>query len=295
MTNATTTTQNLSDALIVGDNLGSTAGRIVTWRTGGRVNIADFEAAVRIAFEMDDDEEFVRGDLPRRPSVSDALRRVAKDMALGRDKGVHADPKGGYCVVRKRETEDAELDFRQTIRVDYDRETGRAFQDIGDGPDYSDELNARFDRIRNEYNAEDFQRWIPTLMTGQLSGVNCRDGGGFVFVPAECVPALDTWNRVIRETTECKLYSNPAGRGGDFLEMAMDGIASEATQALKRSEAPDGAGKRALVSSNAAVDAVAAKLARYEKILDRKLPELTKLASEAKRAVAVRMIEEGEA
>ena len=301
MTDMTATTTPATPAtlspsrLIVGTgSLGATAGRLVTWRTGGSVKIEELEDAVRLAFRLPADHSFERGDLPRRPSVRDALKRLANSQAYGRNKRVHVDPKGGYCVVRKRVSEEDELDFRQTIRLDYDMDSGRPFQDFGSGPEFSDTLTRDFERIRNEYIARDFQRWIPHLMVDTLHGVNCRDGGGVVFVPADSVGVLDTWNRILRENTGCKIYSNPAGRGGDFLEMAMDGIAAEATQALKESEARDGAGKRALATADAAVDAIARKLSRYEKILDRKLPELTGLASEAKRKVAIRLLEEGD-
>ncbi len=272
-----------SPVTIAPANIAGVTGRLVFFRRNGDTPIEDFDAAVEAHFGSG-------APLPRKPSHKVALRRTAKTLATGSKYDTHAHPKGGYAVVQKSETEEAELDFATNIRIYLDGDLLMVETPHHHGP-ARDDLRASYEHARTTYTADDFSAFLPRLFVEILGGVSLRDGGGFYFIPASAVGELDRWMALIHQATDHRIFGDiPALETDDLLEGVLEAITHEAQQGLKDAQVPAEGGKRALKNAGKRLEAITAKLARYEEILGRSLPQLTQATDAAKAETAGRLL-----
>lgn len=167
-------------------------------------------------------------------------RRGAGRKTLADTLGTTKDGKSAY-VLLDRDTENDEVSYGETTRIEYDGETDTINATGTMANEYMTRLNARF---RGKYCAEDFRAWLLKVVN-DCSGVPKRPSGGIYLVAGRFRPVFENVREVLRElSTGADLYIERVWMGeeeslnirasvSDYLGKELERIANRATE-LKR-------------------------------------------------------------
>jgi hypothetical protein len=122
--------------------------------------------------------------------------------------------------------------------------------------------------------------WLATLVPQLLDGVSLRATGGFYFVPPKHVELWKKLKAAVSEASNHTLYNIPMMSCDDASETIMDAVLADAAKQVELLEkfiAESGDSTRASTFTGQAEKAkeFKAKLQRYEKLLNRAMPDLT--------------------
>jgi uncharacterized protein DUF6744 len=201
---------------------------------------------------------------------------------------------GDLFVERVRSTKERALVFKSEIEGTLSYETLAKWK-LGDsGVEQTFALDAAsrslheivqeaFERELNRVNANDVSGWLTRLACGRLDAVALRDTGGFYYVP----PAhVETWSKIkqlLREISGHVVYVLPMMKSEATVEAVLAACLNEAGAEIARLEAVLQAnaagggelGERALASKATKAEALRDQMARYEKLLEVKMPDIT--------------------
>jgi hypothetical protein len=226
--------------------------------------------------------------LPSGRTEDSALRRALADVKRGgreliRPLAGHA----GLALVDEEAKED-DLDYAIILRarVAYTpqvNDTDPSAHVVVDPADHdrADDLRDSFNEHLTKLSNAKISQWIWGTLGASVQTVSLRETGGVYFVPRT---HLDSWNEMagaISTVADVKFYGIPAMESEDAVEAILDAITAEAEAAVTRMDedlsktGDEALGSRALKTREAQTQVLREKVEAYEKLLNRKLPELT--------------------
>lgn len=132
-------------------------------------------------------------------------------------------------------------------------------------------VHAEFTALRGMLTPSDVKRWLSQTVIPELHGVSLIETGGLYFIPRDQIALLDRVVRVVEGLDLGSIYLNPAMPGSAHLEAAIDSlalevdkIAADAAAAIQAVGDGEPMHPRTARAQSAALEAAAAKVARYE-------------------------------
>jgi hypothetical protein len=242
------------------------AGALTFWTLSGELDVD----GARVAFEHAGlDPERV----PQPPTPSVALARASAEL---RAKNYLVRPlgKGGGFAAVRESSHDDNLDYNVELRVKLNAIGAVTFEPTTHPR--AGLVRAAYARHLDVASSEDVGAWLCREIR-RVDGVPLRESGGFYFVPPRM---LDRWNKIgdaLRSCSAHRLFTIPAMRTSSAVEAilaAVEGEAQSEADRIEESFVAGDLGERALGGRVDKVDAIAAKVERYEELLGTKLDSL---------------------
>jgi len=232
--------------------------------------------------------------LPSPPTEEFALQRVLEEMKSGyRVLLRKLAGKSGFALVHEEAT-DEELTYntsnmlkarirRQEITDQQGNKTIQPVVQVApkDHPQ-AEQIREQFEKYRNTMASRVFGgRWLWGRLAGTCKAVSLRESGGIYFIPRDQV---DTWHRYCEAIHEAcagiKIFRIPAVEEEDAVDAVLAAIKAEAEVAVAaieeeiNREGDNALGLRALQTRQRRAQEVRSKVAHYESLFSRQLPEL---------------------
>jgi hypothetical protein len=235
--------------------------------------------------------------LPNPPTPENALKRALLSTKK-KHQLLRPLPKSekGYALIDESATDDNDrpldydTDHTITARVIYDSSDGEnAVTTVkvtpADAP-HADEIKRLFHENFNFLIGWQIGNWVWKTLGSEVRTVRLRKDGGFCYVPPEYVEQWDAYRAVIGGMSEVKLYGIPAMRSEGAVEAILDGVAAEARKCVEdwqeelQQTGDDALGATALRTRETRSGKLREKVAYYETLCSRALPELQKQIDE---------------
>jgi len=242
------------------------AGAIVWWRLSGDAPFAPLSAALA----------GLGITPPGAPTPESALRRALPRSGASRGDRMLArrmDDRGRRLAV-VRETADAaqdDLTYNVEIRATLEKVTqsdGTSHTVLCTVP-HTAAIHAAYDAALDALTADDVGLWLVRKAIDACDGVSLRDTGGVYFIPSH---GLQRWRAIgaaVAAHAAHRFFHVPCFNGDDAVDGILDALSQSVEGSLAAIEraADEGLGERAAATQRARVEALRARVARYEGIL----------------------------
>lgn len=262
----------------VGDVNDAHVGAITYWRLSGEVEIDRLRAEFA-------SRGLDAGLLPEVPEDDTAARRAANAQARKHTLVRPLARRGAWAIVNEKITgnaarADADVDFQVGLKV-YWKDEKLVF-DPSSHPGIR-KVREAFNRFRGVLVVEDISSWL-TKLAARCAGVSVRETGGVYFIPRDRLAVWRTVAEALAAASAHRVYRVPAVHGEEAIEAILDALAAEAAREAELMEAElqtsadasddDKLSARQLRTRAERCQQQLVKLATYEKLLGRKLPEV---------------------
>lgn len=267
---------NASKLIAVTDASPDLAGQIVFWELSGETDRQALVDALR-------NVGLHEGYAPPEVSPRMALTRAVKQYCERRRIAVPTDTDRGWQLVSTHDN-GTSIDTVSTLRVKLD-----GISPVFTPPDhpFARGIESEYERGQTVLAAVDLGGWLTQLAVRVYSAVPLRGRGGMYFIPQDKAQEWNAVRRAVASVSGARIYSVPAMRSDDAVDAVLDALAREAAQECAEIDtAIQTAGARGCRSQANRAFYMAAKVERYETLLERAMPQL-KANLEKARALAM--------